>query len=71
MMEVKQNTAVDLNDLLAPVKNSDGADEVDDVVMTDLTEESHDLNCDIMKANGKKSTSFLSYYHLYLIKSFF
>lgn len=70
-MEVKQNTAVDLNDLLAPVKNSDGADEVDDVVMTDLTEESHDLNCDIMKANGKKSTSFLSYYHLYLIKSFF
>lgn len=55
MMEVKQNTAVDLNDLLVPGKNSDGADEVDDVVMTDLTEESHELNCDIMKSNGKQN----------------
>ncbi|XP_037810822.1 activating transcription factor 7-interacting protein 1 [Lucilia sericata] len=55
MMEVKQNTAVDLNDLLTSPKNS-GTDEVDDAVMSDLTDRTHDLvNCDLIKTNDKTS----------------
>ncbi|XP_073844409.1 fibronectin-III type domain-containing protein windei [Musca autumnalis] len=53
MMEVKQNTPVDLNDLLTgPVKTANvTTDEVDDVVMEDLSERdtNSDLNCDIIK----------------------
>ncbi|TMW41514.1 hypothetical protein DOY81_013407 [Sarcophaga bullata] len=53
MMEVKQNTAVDLNDLLVSSK-SNGSDEVDDAVMEDLTDRHPDLvHCDIMKPDDK------------------
>lgn len=53
MMEVKQNTAVDLSDLLTSSKNS-GTDEVDDAVMQDLSDATAAglINCDIMEANG-------------------
>lgn len=51
-MEVKQNTAVDLNDLLASSK-SNGSDEVDDAVMEELTDRHNDLvHCDIIKPDG-------------------
>lgn len=53
MMEVKQNTQVDLNDLLTSGKNI-GNDEVDDADMTDITERTHDLDCDVIKTNGMK-----------------
>ncbi|XP_065366736.1 activating transcription factor 7-interacting protein 1 [Calliphora vicina] len=57
MMEVKQNTAVDLNDLLTSPKSS-GTDEVDDGVMSDLTDRTHDLvKCDLIKANDKIENS--------------
>lgn len=53
MMEVKQNTAVDLNDLLTSPKSS-GTDEVDDAVIADLTDRTHNLvKCDLIKANDK------------------
>lgn len=65
MMEVKQNTAVDLNDLLTSSKNS-GTDEVDDAVMTDLTDGTHDLvNCDLIKTNGWYLLNIIYYLYLY------
>ncbi|XP_013111265.2 myb-like protein X [Stomoxys calcitrans] len=61
MMEVKQNTAVDLNDLLAPVKNTEATDEVDDVIMTDLTERAaHELNCDMIKTSEKSNNGLVT-----------
>lgn len=50
MMEVKQNTAVDLNELLASSKSM-GTDDVDEAVMEDRR---HDLvHCEIIKSDGK------------------
>lgn len=76
-MEVKQNTAVDLNELLVPPKTADGTDELDDAIMTDLSDEgtSQDLNCDLIKANGMYLNvilkQILNYIQFLFFNSFF